>query len=474
MPSKGIQLYTFIGIGKCQISYTVPGFSIIREQPGTYNDHLEVDKAQIQGLFNFVGRFQFNVSVNGKAITSQYVDINTLTGNMESGTMKSNVDQRSVVTNELVVTYGLYDAGQGQAGLPKSDQCYVTVTKNQSNWQGTMAPAGSTQEKSPFSLFVLPSAHDIGMNSMETADLLLQKAATPFLGVLKSVEVINTVANLMSDAILLGIAPNIIRSLAITQKDSLPAILAIGARYFEFRPAHLHKAVLTNAQIPDRLYFMHGPIPGMAFDHFLYDCIAFLMAHPLEIIVIQLRWDGVPAECARPSDEELAEYIRTALQSSNNTIITGSLDDMTKLSTHDLRNQRKRLILFKEVSVLSTYDDASNATLNGDSIIAAFNRRLSTAAEDGKALVNLQCQATASNIKEVVVYSAVTANVSNSCLMSTKGICDSKTLPWIDRYALDRLQASGKPIVVMNDFIDGHTVEVGIVLSQRRLGSYKK
>lgn len=214
MPSKGIQLYTFIGIGKCQISYTVPGFSIIREQPGTYNDHLEVDKAHIQGLFNFVGRFQFKVSVNGKAITSQYVDINTLTGNMESGTMKSNVDQRSVVTNELVVTYGLYDAGQGQAGLPKSDQCYVTVTKNQSNWLGTMAPAGSAQEKGPFSLFVLPSAHDIGMNSMETADLLLQKAATPFLGVLKSVEVINTVANLMSDAILLGIAPNIIRSLA--------------------------------------------------------------------------------------------------------------------------------------------------------------------------------------------------------------------------------------------------------------------
>ncbi|TID23031.1 PLC-like phosphodiesterase [Venturia nashicola] len=173
----------------------------------------------------------------------------------------------------------------------------------------------------------------------------------------------------MSDAILFGIAPNIIRSIAITQKDFLPTILAIGARYFEFRPAHLHKAVLPIAQIPDRLYFMHDPIPGIAVDHFLYDCIAFLMAHPLEIIVVLIRWDGAPAECARPNDEELAGYIKTALQSSNDTIITESLDDMTKL-----------------ISQLSSYDDASNATLNGDSIIAAFDRKSSTAAEDGKAL----------------------------------------------------------------------------------------
>lgn len=214
MPSKGIQLYTYIGIEKCQVQYTVPGFSISRESIGMYNDHLEVDKAYIQGLFNFSGRFQFNVKVNGKAITSQWVDINSLTGNMESGTMKSNVDQRSIVTNDLVVAYGLYDAGQGQAGLPKSDQCYVTVTPNRSNWQGALVPAGSQLETNPFSLFVLPSAHDIGMNSMETTELLFQKAATPFLGVLKGLEVVKTVANSMSDAMLLGIAPNIVRSLA--------------------------------------------------------------------------------------------------------------------------------------------------------------------------------------------------------------------------------------------------------------------
>jgi hypothetical protein len=208
----------------------------------------------------------------------------------------------------------------------------------------------------------------------------------------------------------------------------------------------------------------------MAFDRFLHDCIAFLVAHPTEIIVTQLRWDGVPAECARPGDVELADYIKTALDGSNNTIITGSLDDMQRLSIADLRNQRKRLILFQEAgNILSTYDDTANATLNGDSIIAAFEK-LASNEEDGKCLVNLQCQATASNIKDVVIYSVMTANVSNSCLMSTKGICDSKTLPWIERNALGKLTKGDELLLVMNDFLDGHTAETAIGLSRQRLG----
>jgi hypothetical protein len=214
MPSKGIQLYTFIGVEGCRIDFSVPGSSISRDQIGAYNDHLEVNKAHISNPFNFVGRFEFHVTANGNQITSQYVDINSLTGNMESGTMKSNVDQRSVVKNDLIVTYGLYDAGEGQAGLPKSDQCYVTVTQNQSNWQGILAPIGSQQETRPFSQLVLPSAHDIGMNSMETSDALMQNAATPFLGALKGMDVVKEIANSTSDAILMGLAPNIIRSLA--------------------------------------------------------------------------------------------------------------------------------------------------------------------------------------------------------------------------------------------------------------------
>jgi hypothetical protein len=207
----------------------------------------------------------------------------------------------------------------------------------------------------------------------------------------------------------------------------------------------------------------------MAFDHFLSDVIGFLCAHPQEIVVVQLRWDGVPNECARPNDQEIADYLSDALRASNDSIIAGSLDDMQRLSIAGLRSQRKRLILFKEAgNILSTYGDVENATLNADSIIQAFER-LNAQEQAGKCLTNIQCQATASNIRDVVIYSVATANVSNSCLMATKAICDSKTLDWIKRNALERLTGEGL-VLIMNDFFDGATAEIGIELSKRRLG----
>jgi hypothetical protein len=42
---------------------------------------------------------------------------------------------------------------------------------------------------------------------------------------------------------------------------------------------------------------------------------------------------------------------------------------------------------------------------------------------------------------DVVAYSVLTANVSNSCLLATKGICDHNTLPWIRTKALNALTA---------------------------------
>lgn len=77
------------------------------------------------------------------------------------------------------------------------------------------------------------------------------------------------------------------------------------------------------------------------------------------------------------------------------------------------------------------------------------------------------------NIKDVVIYGVIIANVSNSCFMSTNGIYESKRPPWINTYALDRLTQSGKLIVLINDFLDGETAETATGLSQRRLTGNK-
>ena len=428
---------------------------------------MEVDKEHIKGPFNFTGAFAFKVLQNGQQITEQSVEIDTMTGNLGSSTMASIANQISIVTNDVVVCYGFYDAGPGIAGLPSSDQCYVTVSPNYSNWQGSVAAAGSPQASKPFTHFFLPAVHDVGMNSMQSCDALLANSNT-LVSILKTIEpTFAEVAAKLSDDAVKHMAPNIIRGLAITQKDPLPTMLETGARYFEFRPAFLHSAIRSANIIADVLYFSHSAIPGMRYDEFLHDVMQFLVAHPTEIVVVQNRWDGVPAECARPSDQDLANYLSTALAGSNGAVVAGSEDDMRNLTIEQLRDQRKRLIVFANSDSFSTYTDAGNATLNGDSIVAEFNN-ISAQSQAGKPFTNLQCQATATNIRDAVVYSVLAANASSSCLLATKPICDSKTLPWIIENA-GRLD-SNELVVAMNDFFDGATADVAVEWSRKRLG----
>lgn len=205
----------------------------------------------------------------------------------------------------------------------------------------------------------------------------------------------------------------------------------------------------------------------MPYAQFLHDTVAFLVAHPDEIVVVQLRWDGVPADCAHPTDQELSDCLNAALSTPNGAVAAGSLDDMQHLTIAQLRDQRKRLILFGPTDSYSTYTDAANATLDGSTIVAEFEK-VDPQCQAGRAFTNLQCQATASNLPEVVAYSVLAANAESSCLLATKPICDGKTLPWIVGNA-ERLD-EGSLVVVMNDFFDGATADVAIEWSRRRMG----
>lgn len=431
-------------------------------------DHLEVDSKDIEGPFNYVGVFRCRVIQNGQEVLNKWVEINSGTGNLGKGNMKDLEDQTTVISNGLCITYSFYDApGKGNlAGLPYWDQFYVSVSPNHISWMSSVAPIGSSVASKPFSRFVLPAAHDVGMNSLQNSILCLQRAGAEFFNVLsggvKAVEMLP----ISSNELKMEFLPNLIQSLAITQKDTLKTILTCGARYFEFRPAYVHDAIRKLQPIPDILYFTHGPIPGMAYEQFLADCVEFLIHNPGEIIVCQLRWDGVPPQCARPSKQDLGNYLSQALKSANGAIQVGTLDDMNKLTIEQLRTQHKRLIIFQDVNSFSTYTDQGNATLTGDSIIAEF-QKLSADNQKAHAFTNLQCQATATNIKQIFL-SALSANASNSWLLCTKAICDNKTMPWIRANALARLTAE-QLIVIMDDFVDGGMCDLARDLSIQRL-----
>jgi hypothetical protein len=283
MPSKGIQVYSYNSVPSCQIEFSVPKQTIsLSNQKEFTTNHLEVDKKNLPGFFNFSGIFRFRVTKDGAEVINRWVQINTLTGNLEGGNMRDMTDQTSVIANDVIVTYLFYDSDNyGTAGLPKYDQCYVTVTPNYSQWMSTVAVQGSPYASKPFTSFVLPAAHDIGMNSMQHAEAILGNASAIFLGILKAnFAVFAEIGRQTVDQVLVGLAGPIMQGLAITQKDSLSTILSTGARYFEFRPAYLHSALRAVKPIPDVLYFQHGPITGMSYEEFLYGCVDFLLKNP--------------------------------------------------------------------------------------------------------------------------------------------------------------------------------------------------
>lgn len=133
------------------------------------------------------------------------------------------------------------------------------------------------------------------MNSMQNCEAILRHAGGAVIRTLladneKYRQVLSNITDAVSGPAVAKLAPNIVSSLAITQKDSVENILALGARYFEFRPAFTHNELRKH--LPDKLYFQHSAIPGMAYDEFLRAVVRFLCDHPTEIVVVQLRWDG--------------------------------------------------------------------------------------------------------------------------------------------------------------------------------------
>ncbi|KAK3329954.1 PLC-like phosphodiesterase [Apodospora peruviana] len=471
MPSKGVQVFTYIGVAGVSIELSVPKQTEVRNQVNQFwNGNFEVDAKNIDSFFNKTGRFTFKVKQNGNLITEQWIDVNAITGNASGGTMDSIASTPAVITgNGIIVTYGFYESGPGHNLLPSRHQCYIAVTPNYTDWMGKLAPPGSPQENKPFTRLVLPAAHDVGMNSMQSSELVLRKLGGAIVEtMINDNRILSEITDAVSGPAIQLIAPNIIFSLAITQKDNLETMLRIGARYFEFRPAHCHKAIIPAQALPDRLYFQHSAIPGMAYEEFLRDVVTFLTKNPTEIIVVQLRWDGVPNECARPSDQEQRDYLNAALKLANGGIVAGNLDDLRRSTIAQLRRDKKRLIMLVNVDSLSTYTDAGNATLNGDSIVSAFPTVLTADNQRGKGFINIQLQATATNIPKAIVYSVLEAGTMTSCIMATKGICDSKTLPWCRDNVL-RVCDLGNLVVLMNDFIDGATADVGVQLSRQRL-----
>ncbi|KAF2449378.1 PLC-like phosphodiesterase [Karstenula rhodostoma CBS 690.94] len=468
MPSKGILCFSYLTIPGTSIEFTVPKTSVTKSDLRQYQTtHLEVESSALP-RFKFTGRFQFTVRRDTRELTTQWVDVNSATGKLGDGTLKTMDQTPAVFVEDVVICYGFYDAGPGVAGLPKQHLCYVTVTRNLENWMRDVLPQNQDISSKKFNKMVIPAAHDIGMNSMATPLALLERAGTAAIKEVlgRNLPHVLDILNKAGDAAVRRIAPDIIRALAITQKDGLESILRIGARYFEFRPAKCHRQLQKVGVLEDTWYFQHGAVPGMKYVDFLHTLVKFLEEHEDEVVVVHNRWDGVPGECPRPTNDDLGNILKDVLQGRN--LAVGGLQDMLGKSIRDLRNEKKRLIVLQNANQVSNYDDIVNATLNGDSMVSKLND-MAKKPPKGHPITLLQCQATATNIRDVIVASVLDADVSTSPILATKPVCDAKILPLLRGECGRCLGREESVVVLLNDFFDGATADVAIELCKDRL-----
>lgn len=476
MPSKGLSVYSYISpflpSGQYAVEFSVPGPDGIVLNGSNDNftvKSLEMESKHIHGLANFTGKFQWRVLKDGVEVASASNMINSFTGDLEGGGMISTQHFSPFVLDDVIITYGFYDAGHGEAGLTNRDQCYVTIcSSSNQNWMGLLAPPGSPQAQLPFARFVLPAPHDNGMNGMENAEAVLKGVSPSQIPYLKGILPRLSFFDHIPDTALAHMLPNIVYGTSVTQKKPITTMLEIGARYFEFRPAKLLPLFQEVSSLPNRYYFQHACIPGLALDDFLTAQVQFLDTHPNEIVVIHVRYDNIPAACQKPTTEELHSIFTAACSKAVNGPLTWT--DRTAFLTpiDTLRSTGRRLIVVILAEKYDSWTAQAYATLHSESILQRFES-MTTDSQLSTDLTILQCQATSQSIKEVLVYSVVASNAATSCLSSTKAMGDMRTLPWLRSEVNKRLRAE-RSVVVMNDFIDGATCDVCVELSRERLG----
>ena len=268
---------------------------------------------------------------------------------------------------------------------------------------GAVVPPGSLQAQQPFSRFVLAAPHDNGMNSMQSADAVLSAIDTDMAADLRKIIPRLEFFSHIPDSALVHMLPNIVYGVSITQKKEIPVMLKLGARYFEFRPAELLPMFQKVSKLPNRHYFQHACIPGLAFDEFLADQVEFLDENPTEIVVIHIRYDNIVKECKKPTEEEICQHLDAACNKAQNQPLTWGRRECFSKPIDSLRSTGQRMIVVIMANKYDSWTAEAYATLKADPILARFES-MNSEGQESTDITVLQCQATSQSIKEVLVY----------------------------------------------------------------------
>ncbi len=419
------------------------------------------------------GQLKLEGSVDGKSVFQRFAEINPVTGNIADTDLGDMLNTRSVVKRDYAINYGFADAGKG-----KRHQAWIYMTDSQANWMGRAIDKFGLMDRS-FGTFVLPGSHDAGMftgvasnseagslmRSLVTAkmDNKLSKAGALATWLL-SVRVAAEAGFLAAEK--LGTVRKILIGLTYTQKDTIATQLALGTRYFDFRPGYN----VPSYRKDKVLRMQHNFAPGSTFESFLSDIVKFLSRHKREIVVAQIKFDGfADAGAMTPPAKEIDKHLKDALAGTG--IVQGGIGDLDRKVGDLLTESRRFIVLRDHDKPADSYSDKAYATDNPKDVVAALDETLDAPRRNAKWTV-LQLQGTYTNKIKAEWWtgpSLASMSDASSPLLSTKAKFDHKIYPWLMRKDTRFAERAGpKLVVLLNDFVDNALSDHAFALTGQR------
>jgi hypothetical protein len=479
--SKGLDVYGYTVLQAQQVLFklTEPGADsantyTLSQLKKLFNRHLEVDSDL---PFHLKGDYSFSVA----DVASKSCEINSVTGNISDSDMNDMLsNQQCVINDTAIMSYGFYDAGSGYGDQDYTShhQNYVYVSDpHRPSWMANLVAANSDLGDKPFSTFVLPGAHDAGMNT----DTYLDDVANNASAVAIAGGILAYTLALPLAVIMTVLAPftaiqikQLLINLSLTQKDTISNMMNMGTRYFDFRPGY--NGDVKGIKVSNRkgLFHQHTVIPGMAFDDFLTEVVTWLDANQGEIVVVSLGFSGFKDDDMKPTADVLTKAIDAAVANSKTGLKTGNVSDAS--STYNTLIENKTRLLFfnngvgvNDATKDDSYTDDANISLVPDGILAELGK-MTSSPKNGEDYTVLQLQGTASGVSDIWPKLALCSSAASSPLLMTKAYFDNQTYQWC-KASLSYFDKD-YPLVVLNDFVDPALSNIAEQATLDRLNGY--
>jgi len=372
MLTKEIDYYAFLDTDGFGVTFSASGFA-----PVSYPTHSPMSKANFQIVR---GRFEWKVIKGNQALNKGFAEIYPFVGSLLHSNLNNMISTRSIVIPNYILSYEFYDCGIKTTAnhLTNQDQSYVYLTGNYSEWIRDLANEHPEFLDKPLNVLALPGVHDAGM--FETFNFKRLLGNEDFVNKLNSRLATPLARKSMDFSDIGDYLERIVINMACTQKDNISTMLDLGIRYFDFRLGYCFWPLRDVPELGNKIFHQHSFIPGYSCSNFFYDIFKWLAAHPAEIIVVNLNFQGFEEVSMKPSSDDVMKLVQVAqLHTNTRNIAIGDKDDLS-VTIRLLLNENKRLIFLNQINAASdaqkydSYIDKIYATTNVNNILTALSR----------------------------------------------------------------------------------------------------